>query len=520
MGWTVPATALPTDKPATPGVVVTSTSTLVVPEGGSHRLRMFGVDNNQLAKALQEPDPTLLQTAEPSVMPVGTTDGDKLTMAWLQSEAIPVGSPRESFVFPTYSVTDRYLHSTVIPARKADMVWEGQTFLQPTYKDVHVLELRGGLGYLMVASRYASTTEVFGPVTGIPGGKSPGQQDSSAAILGWWSADAAFDSPDVRGPVFLVSRVQNVDGTPAFVWLGVPAAVEVDEGGVKMVYLYYTAESSNYLPPPGVPEPSRATFVSGTRLRTVRLQDLLNAFGVEVPVESPIDLAAAGVGWHPNGPDLTKLIVEPPRFIPRGLEPESAQLKGAAVFNESLWSAAGVGLVPGTDRGKVRIWVATGDVWQTGDGDLTATTRGNTLLWDYCNEIKDVDAVPVWAGWQLCLYVAANQDKDRAKTPLVGYGIWRAAAIPGNVTDDFGIDMVVFPFDRATWVEGAEGERDIVAVSEAADTGYALRLDPDPLQLPTSAADWLVCSGGGVMVLNAVYGDDATAAAPWTDAWT
>ncbi len=183
--------------------------------------------------------------------------------------------------------------------------------------------------------------------------------------------------------------------------------------------------------------------------------------------------------------------------------------------NESLWSATGAWLVPGTDRGKVRIWVADGTEFAVGDAPLDLNPQGNTLLWDRYETIKDVDAVPTWAGSQLVLFVSANFNAT-GPGPLgtVGWGIWRCAAISDAVCADFGIDFVVHPF--ASGVD-AEGARDLVAASDADH----MRLDPDPVELPDDT--WVEFNYGydtaGQGMLERHEADAATVAAPWEDAW-
>lgn len=550
MSWTVPAVGLPASGSGSVGVVTTSTSTLVVPDAGFYRLRMFGVDAQQLAAAIGEPYANLLQNAVPSVMPVGNTDGDTLPMAWLESGPVVAGGPAEDFAFPTFVATQRYLTSTVIPTRKADMVLHGAKMLRPLYKDVHVLRLSNRQGYLMLGVRYCSPRKIFGPpVAGVPEstGNTPDPQNSYSAIVGWWSPDASFASPEVVGPVFLVSRVHGVYGPGATLWVSVPAAVEVNEGGTPMLYVYYTAEAT-WQDTLGTEPKSPAGFVAGTHLRTLRLKDVLVSFGRHLNdrdwlAEPEVHESLEGLRRFPDG--ITEVQVTVPCVAAGATDPRYALSPEVAAFtrghagsrvepsppattDETLWADDGAYLVPGTSRGKVRICVATGREFDSDAGDLTAAPQGNTLLWNHYAGCKDVDAVPVWAGKQLCLYAAVNYrvgtEAPGPNEATCGYGIWRAAAIPDSVTNDFGIDFVVFPFDRATWTGPAPGERDMAAVSiwitgtDEIEAHFQYRLDPDPVQLPSAGDDWLVYTGHELR-LDSVVGDDATAGAPWTAAW-
>ena len=222
-----------------------------------------------------------------------------LTMAFLDGDAIDVATATTTdYHFPTLSSSAApFLTSTVIPARKGDMTIDGPLIRSPFYKDVHVLHLSAGAGWLMVAARYGSMTEVFGP--GGSATEPPGPYTSTSAVVGFWApeADGGFQSNDVRGPVFLVSRVIEVDGSPSLVWLGVPAAVEKTDGVTSTIFLYYTAEQTTYLPPAAavtiLPEKPDETWRAGTRLRIIYTAQILAAMGVSQRGEGSADASAA-----------------------------------------------------------------------------------------------------------------------------------------------------------------------------------------------------------------------------------
>ncbi len=553
MPWSTGQPALVTDT----GVAVSVTSTATVclqSSAGTARLRMFGADATAIANAMGQ---TLgdVQGPPPAWEPVGPSDG--MPVSFLDSASVATATATGAdYAFDVIrrSTSGTYpLTSTVIPIRKPGLTIDGLPVI-PLYKDVHVLRLRDGLGWLMLMVRAHNPLEDFG-------GK-PMPSNSSTAIVAYWApdGDAGFESNDVRGPVFLVSRVHVLDGFVCVLWLGVPAAVEVDEGAEAMIYVYYTAEETTFDDSSYAAYPS--TFVPGTRLRTMSRGDLLGAFGIAAPaatatsepttVESQFDSAdsadivtavsrtSTAAATYASvlsiqGPSAASAAVArlwlswaEDQQVDLGWSPTSEASEGRLAAtksyllwepllstNESLWTATGAWLVPGTDRGKVRIWVADGTEFAVGDAPLDLNPQGNTLLWERYTTIKDVDAVPTWAGGQLVLFISANYNELGLGPPETpGWGIWRCAAISDAVCADFGIDFVVHPF--ASGVD-AEGARDLVAASDADH----MRLDPDPVELPDGT--WVEFNYGydttGQGMLERHESDAATVAAPWEDAW-
>ncbi len=147
----------------------------------------------------------------------------------------------------------------------------------------------------------------------------------------------------------------------------------------------------------------------------------------------------------------------------------------------------------------------------SGQDPIEVDSKGNQLLWSYYQDIKDVDAVPVSAGWWIALFISGNFYPDpNTASILEGHGVWRCAAIPTMYGATEGIDFVVFPYDQDT---DPVAHRDMAIHDEA-----VLRLDPDPVELPTG--DWWVGIGTHSGALQVVYGAAATVGASWKDAWT
>jgi len=491
-------------------------------------------------------------------------------IAYLDTTPVnPASAATEDYAFvvlPRSTTGSPPLRSTAIPIEKAGMTLDGEADCTPWYKDVHVIELSEGLGYLMVAVRNWVPGATFGPDL-------RAKPDAcKTAIVGFWApvADPEFATGLVRGPVFLVSRYHDLSGTSYPLWLGVPSVAEDSNHGDKNIFVYYTAEASTYTLPDGTVVDSApgasAAFVPGTRMRAFRRVDVLGAFGIssgETDVEEPsasvveadfsgieaalADGRAASAAAAVRGPqagavvmatrtlgraNLFASIAASHRFSPTSAAGElgavpftgtESRASGilwsvAQATNEALWdSALGRWLVPGFDRGKVRIWVASGVPFGEGDGPLAANPRGNSFLWEYYNQLHDVDAQPAWAGEQMLLFVSANLSTETATTGPYGYGIFRCAAIPDSVAAEFGIDFVVHPYDPAT--EG-DSERDMVTAATPAGDSMptVMRLDPDPVQLPNG--DWLMFNGGtSGVALERNAATDIEVSRIWSDAW-
>jgi len=567
MAWKTGETALSTDNAAQ--LSVTSTSTMcLVSSTGYARLRMFGLSVDTVVGGMVPTSVSEVLGPTPTIFPAGETTTTNI--AYIESESVVAASAAtDAYAFELIRASSSGaapLHQTVVPVSKGDMVLEGD-LAAPFYKDVHLLELAGDRGYLMVAVR------VWAAGMDLVHGRDTGPGVAKSVVVGFWapSTDPTLTSPDVRGPIFLVGRAEEIDGVDSALWLGVPCATEADEGGEPMVYIYYTAERTDF--DVGGLAALPLDFTAGTRMRAIHRADLLLAFGFEpeAPVEADSriefdttgllasleDIATAVAVASVTGYRAAGMIAGARRALARSelarsLHPASAlatmHLGGpiavgpvlttawsqSLATNEELWSSeAAIWLVPGEERGKVRVWVATGTAFQEGDAPLLTNPRGNTLLWDRYETIKDVDAQAVWAGGQLLLFISANRASAASALPAgspysgdYAYGICRLAAIPASVAGEFGIDFVMHEYLPSS---GATSDRDMVALSPAdVSTGNAehMRLDPDPVQLPNG--DWIVLNGvtgkdpvsdkGMPMERNTA--SDAEVSRLWSDAWT
>ena len=152
----------------------------------------------------------------------------------------------------------------------------------------------------------------------------------------------------------------------------------------------------------------------------------------------------------------------------------------------------------------MQIWAArdpysnTDSRWRTGEDPAA---RGNVLIWDLRQYVKDVDGDVELYDDGLSLYVALNNwPDDRNPAPYDTnqflWGIWRTTAGPAAMGRVEGTDFVL------RWIPETEpgGEYDCVARSNPTDNlgvpwddQSQMRLDPDPVRLPSG--DWIVFTG-------------------------
>ncbi len=219
------------------GVVTTSTATICVaagsgsladeldfdlgdvsvfgipPSSGRHQLWMFGIgakSNSVDASGTAASTLLLKQTPNiehaylpspfvPDPLPLGG-EPNQYNIAYLRSNEVidPGGvAPASAYVFDA-SVDPLPLKSTAIPSQTAPRSFDGHADAMANYKDAHVLELKGGSGWLMVLGRYASAddeTRVFGPnppPAQADGDNNPDAGNSSAAIVAYWCSEPTF----------------------------------------------------------------------------------------------------------------------------------------------------------------------------------------------------------------------------------------------------------------------------------------------------------------------------------------
>ncbi len=502
--WDGPTTAIEVSQGTATrlyGVVATSTSTVCVTDRqtGLYNLYMFGVPFGSAVKELADRpgDIALQQTPNVELADLPAPYPEQWNIAYLISTPGDATSPASDFKFELDAgnggTSVLALNSTGIPSLTSPR-WLGGDYAYALYKDVHVLDLGEG-GWLMVLARYHRTDgAILG--FGADGDESPSADNSSAAIVGYWCAEPTFTS-EVKGPYFLVSRQHAIDkagvATTVDLWLGVPAACEVYDDGQWWLYVYYTAESTEY-DIDGTVASAVDGFQPGTFVRRILISDL--------PWGNAAGEAYADEWW--GGPYV-------------------------AATDEAGWSLGWTpSLVSGEALGKVNIWVATGAEWATW-GDPAA--NGNRLLWDEYSALKDVDAVVVRTDDGLFLYVSANDTGER-DLRYHAWGIWRATVAKVPAGRVYGTDFVARPQASA---KDSGGTYDLVARSNPdhqnpyfdidwwAD-GSKMRLDPDPVRVPSG--EWIVFTGAAKegettpnFVLERYEATQANAERTYADAW-
>lgn len=478
MAFPVPTIALPTDQWTAGGsavnvrdgatlyggVVTTSNSTVCVPDVPNgmiaivNRLWMYGIGVGSLViDAWGNSVPVLAQTANVVLSYLPTAYGTQNNIAYVQSNSVDFTAPASDYVFDLDLASDpEPLKSTGIPHQVERRMLDGYESMS-VYKDPHVLKLKDGKGWLMLLARYHSPDGpgvVFGPGRGAV---EPTETNSVAAIVGYWCDEPTFTS-DVKGPYFLVGRFHTftearVDFT-APLWLGVPAACELQVDNVDWLYIYYTGQSTD-VDPEGWVASTLSSFRAGTHVTRIDTRFLPwgNSFGLAFDN----------------------------RFTSASTDEERWN---SARYDELVW---------GEYLGKVNIWVGNGKRWKSG-GNPAA--EGNDLIWDVYDSLKDVDAVPMVFDDGVALYFAAN---DNGAAPAGGthaWGLWRSVLGPAVRSRTYGMDFVVRPVDDAN----LGGNEDLIARSNPADQagdwyddGTKMRLDPDPVRLPSG--EWVVFTG-------------------------
>lgn len=258
-----------------------------------------------------------------------------------------------------------------------------------------MLVLKDGKGWLMLLARYHSAdtpAKVFGP--GGNSGGDPNETNSVAAIVGYWCDEPTLTS-QVKGPYFLVGRFHTFTETridyTVPLWLGVPAAYELQVDNVDWLYIYYTAQSTDVDNPDGKVASSLSSFRAGTHVTRIDTRFLPwdNSFGLAF--ESGFTSAST-----------------------------NEELWDSATYDELVW---------GEYLGKVNIWVANGKRWKPG-GNPAAV--GNDLIWDVYDSLKDVDAVPMVFDDGVALYFSANDDGTAPAGNTHAWGLWRSVLGPSG----------------------------------------------------------------------------------------
>lgn len=334
------------------------------------------------------------------------------------------------------------------------------------FKDVHVLPVKGsvwGDGWLMLAVRQTSEEKIG---AGAPRMTSEEERTKvTTCIVGFWSPDPEF-STTVRGPYFLASPniTDEESGVDSVLpgWIGVPSGVVLrDQADTEWLYIYYTVEPV-----------TEGAFRPGTHARRIRTSDL---------------------PWNHPGLRTTLDGVSASGGVP-------AWLAGS----EQFWDTSEErGLFPGEFLGKVRFWTGVDGAAGAWGRDQDPSGAGNTLFWDLSPHAKDVDAAAVTFEHGVGLYVSLNRKPNEDTFGRSIFGIWRTTAGPAAAGRAPYMD---FAF---RWADVTTEDHTFDLVSRSSTDGdgaesYPMRLDPDPVQLPSG--EWLVFTGGDIVV----NGDDST----------
>ena len=515
MAWTSKGTAISADTGDE--VVASSTSTLLEEEGGDKLLRMFGFTGDLVRASVAWPRAETANPGSPGAIEQGT--GENIGFVESSRADATSGTAEDlTFVLEDPATTGTYpVVATVIPRVKNGKVLTVRGADGPctvTYWDAGMVQLPDAGGRLMLLARKATPTS--DPYTN--------DQQLSCAIVGYWAPqdDPTFTGEAVQGPYWLVSRRHWVEGAQVDFWMGVPGGVIADDDGVATLFLYYQVEPSQH------PADATATPDHTVWLRKIRLDTLEEIIAGPSVVDLDYNWGLITYGMET---DRTELAVS--TTLGRGagagarlgrlnqLENLRADaqptMEDVAWTDESTWDdQIGLGLVPGTTVGEVRVWVATG---QEFNSDPVDAPNDNTLVEDHFYNVKLADPAPaVCADGTLMLFCSVLEGEGGGTTTSTnyGWGVWRAAAVPATVTSKYGADFVI-----------SDSTADNVALSELWPDGSARPnpqyADADPVAV---GVQWLVFLGGGDIgggggnrPLQRYQGTDDDACRDWTDAW-
>ena len=474
----------------------TSTSTLVV--GATARMYFVRAE-------LEFPE--LIPSSAPTLL-----DGGVNALGYIESDTSFEFSAVDE-LFLTAVPTDKEAVPRIFP----DGTLRSYTYVR--YQDPHILELPRGMGYLMVMAEYLAQSpwgeralEIWTWIDADDEGEvlTPSRSNGASTILAYWSSSPDFGEHEVTGPVWVVARSQPWpapdSGDTALAWLGVPASCVLTVDGVEYLYVYFVAELSSF-EGDAVDNSALNENLHGIYVRRLRLEHVMSALGAPWMADGTDE----GNGHDESieqdlsrDPDTRVGVTSETSFrIPTFVPPDPAvnmsetplpldfELPSIDWTDEASWDLSIEShLLPGENLGKVRIWVATGDVFPDG-GDPKTLDQGNTQFEQYYRNVKTVDPTPVVSEGQLVLYFCANTGGSGTSL-MFGYGIWCAGAVASTATYDYGLDFTVYPVDLTT----DTGERNLVAAGTYDATDYSMetgRLDPDPAQLPDGS--WIVATG-------------------------
>ncbi|MDP2307818.1 MAG: hypothetical protein Q8P18_17465 [Pseudomonadota bacterium] len=479
MGWTLAGPAVEIHASVGAPLQATSTSTVRLGprdlDGGAARLRMFGVDDVALGRALPDrrawgrlvgPNPCGMKERVITYLDSGVASGMRRLLAPFRfAIGAPGGAP---------------LSSTCVPSQRRAVAWpqqprEGNSetrtgglqtpSVDVTYKDVSVLRLPDQT-WLMVLARYRILA-ADPPLPAFPGG-------SIGDVIAWRALDPAF-TQGLTGPHWLVDGRDALPDEARPAWLGVPAAIVTGEGEGLRVDVYYVVEPDEPAPRQG-PDPAR--LASGVAVKRFAWDTLLGHLVAPAPPE-----------------------VQAP------------------------------GALPGELLGRLRVWAASG-----GEGEArpleTAYDGADVRLVDpapfACADRPSLFLAAINATGPFAEGGAWG-----------GHGVWRAAGLPTgasicSVPDVPGACTPTPTVEGRDFVVSAGGagspggSPDRLVVSG----GSGIYVDPDPVRLPGGGVRVAVGSLGaarrprapddgnpGPEGLTWVAGAPKDACRPWTDAW-
>lgn len=547
MGWMETGPTVEIHAAEDARLASTSTSTVRLGprdlDGGAARLRLFGVDDHMLGRALPDRRAWGRLVGD---NPCGMTGR---VVTFLDS----VGGRRllAPFRFTVGPPGPAPLSPTCVPSQRRSVSWpiappdanREPLSLDVTYKDVSVLQLPDR-SWLMLLARYRILA-ADPPRAAVPGG-------SLGDVVAWRAQDPAF-TRGLTGPHWLVDGRAALPDEARPAWLGVPAALVTGEGADLALDVYYVVEPDNaggrsYLDAmrdsatAGVPagasaQPGPSAQREGRGPRPPGVQG-------PTPPPKPHDGQGPTPPPKPHDGQGPKPPPAPPdgRGPPDPARPDPNRLASGVAVKRFAWadllarleapappeaSWEAVGALPGELLGRVRVWAAVGAEGEA--RPFEAAYDGAT--------VRLADPAPFSCADRPALFVAAiNGFGPFAKGGAWGgHGVWRAAGLPTGTTicavaDGLGACTPTPTVQGRDFVvaAGATSSPDRIVGSDAA----GLYLDPDPVRLPYGRVRVAIGNlgapeGPGTSPSNDANDAELTwftgapvdACRPWTEAW-
>ncbi|MES2641705.1 MAG: hypothetical protein V4850_19590 [Myxococcota bacterium] len=515
----------------------TSTSTVRLGprelDGAAARLRLFGVDDHMLGRAL------------PDRRAWGRLVGDnpcgiKGRVVTFLDSGRRLLAPFRFTVGPPGAAP---LSATCVPSQRRGVSWPvappdaGQEPLplDVTYKDVSVLQLPDR-SWLMVLARYRILA-ADPPRPAVPGG-------SLGDVVAWRALDPAF-TRGLTGPHWLVAGRHALPDEARPAWLGVPSALVTGEGADLRLDVYYVVEPDDaggrsYLDAmrdPGARDRQEGPMAQPGPMVQPGAQPMAQPEGrgprppgVLGPTPPPKPHDGQGPTPPPKPPDGRG--PHPARPAPDGLASGVAvkrfawaellaRLEAPAPPEED-WEA--VGALPGELLGRVRVWAAVG-----AEGEA----RRFEAAYDGAT-VRLADPAPFACADRPALFLAAINGFGPFADGGAwgGHGVWRAAGLPAGES----ICAVADGLHACTPTPTVEGRDFVVAAGAASSpdrlvgsSAAGLYVDPDPVRLPFGRVRVAIGNlgapdGPGTTPTNDAEltwftGAPVDACRPWTEAW-